>query len=124
LVTFRPRHLAISTISAEAKPTVLFVHHTLADGDGDLLDVDRLYQIIQPHSYVKAIFYGHSHRYAVEEKHGLKLINLPAVGYNFDDSQPVGWIDAQFTAEGVNMTLRAIGGNLDGNGKTNLVRWS
>ncbi len=31
---------------ADERPTLLFVHHTLGDGDGDLLDVDRLFRII------------------------------------------------------------------------------
>ena len=43
------------------KPVVLFVHHTLGDDDGDLLDADRLFDILLPHQQVKAIFYGHAH---------------------------------------------------------------
>jgi 3',5'-cyclic-AMP phosphodiesterase len=38
------------------KPAILFVHHTLGAGDGDLLDADRLFEIIRPHRQVKAIF--------------------------------------------------------------------
>src|SRR3989441_10653056 len=29
----------------DARPTVILVHHTLGDGDGDLLDVGRLFQL-------------------------------------------------------------------------------
>ena len=49
--------------SAEGMPTLLFVHHTLDDGDISLLDVDRMFRIIEPHRMVKAIVYGHSHRH-------------------------------------------------------------
>jgi 3',5'-cyclic AMP phosphodiesterase CpdA len=105
------------------RPTVLFIHHTLDDGDGDLLDVDRLFRLIRPHPKVKAIFYGHSHRYEVSERHGVHLINIPAVGYNFADDQPVGWLDARFNRNGVELTLRAFGGNLAGNGTTRTISW-
>jgi 3',5'-cyclic AMP phosphodiesterase CpdA len=109
---------------SDDKPTVLVVHHTLGDGDGDLLDVDRLFHLIRPHANVKAIFYGHSHRYAVEQKNGVQLVNLPAVGYNFADSEPVGWVEAVFSTQGVDLTLHAIGGNRQQDGKTTQVRWS
>ncbi len=114
------KHLATS----DDKPTLLFVHHTLGDGDGDLLDIDRLYRMIEPHRKVKAIFYGHSHRYAIEQHGHVQLVNLPAVGYNFVDTEPVGWLDARFTTTGVELTLKAIGGNETGNGETKTVIWS
>ena len=110
--------------ASDDRPTVLFVHHTLDDNDGALLDVDRLFAIIKPYRQVKAIFYGHSHRYHIDRHEGVQLVNLPAVGYNFADSEPVGWIEAEFTREGVSLKLNAIGGNLAGDGKTTQVRWA
>jgi Icc protein len=59
------------------KPAIFFVHHTLGEGDGDLLDSNRLFEIIRPHRHVKAIFYGHSHMWQIGEREGVKLINLP-----------------------------------------------
>jgi Icc protein len=115
--------LAAYLPETDARPTVLFVHHTLADGDGDLLDVNQLFEIIRPHRQVKAIFYGHSHVWEIGERQGVKLINLPAVGYNFQDQDPVGWVDARFNADGVALTLNAIAGNTAENGKTTKVRW-
>ena len=108
---------------ADHRPTVFFIHHTLGDGDGDLLDTDRLFQLLKPFKHVKAIFYGHSHRYEVTERQNIRLINLPAVGYNFSDDQPVGWIDSEFTTGGVKMTLHAIGGNTQDQGKSTNVEW-
>lgn len=106
------------------RPIVFFVHHSLGDGDGDLLDFDRVFQIMQPHRKVKAIFYGHSHRYHVEQREHIYLINQPAIGYNFNDAQPVGWLDASFTPTGVDLTLKAVGGNRENDGATTSVVWS
>lgn len=108
----------------DGRPVVLFVHHTLQDNDGDLLDVDALYRIVKPYSKVKAIFYGHSHQYAYGRLGRLHLVNLPAVGYNFADKEPVGWVDAFFSAEGADLTLRAIGGGRELDGKTTSLAWA
>lgn len=105
------------------RPVVLFIHHTLGDGDGDLLDADRLFEILKPNPQVKAIFYGHSHRWNISERQGVKMINLPAVGYNFGDDQPVGWVDAKFDGKGVGLTLHAIGGRMEGDGEMKRVEW-
>ncbi len=110
--------------NSDDRPHVLLVHHTLGDGDGDLLDVDRLFAIIGQHRKVKAVLYGHSHRYAQESRGHIQLINLPAVGYNFHGSQPVGWVDARFSRAGVAMVLHAIGGNRDGDGQTISIAWA
>jgi 3',5'-cyclic AMP phosphodiesterase CpdA len=109
--------------AVDDQPIALFVHHTLSDSDGSLLDVDRLFTIIEPHKNVKAIFYGHSHRYEVSEQANVRLINLPAIGYNFTDDQPVGWIEAEFRADGVSMKLHTVAGNESENGKTTEVSW-
>lgn len=109
---------------SDKRPTVLFVHHTLGDGDGDLLDADRLFGILRLHSQVKAVFYGHSHRYEYGKRDGLHLVNLPAVGYNFNDAQPVGWLGANFDQQGVALTLHAFGGNMADDAKTVRLNWN
>ena len=106
------------------KPVVLFVHHTLGDGDGDLLDADRLFALLRPHRQVKAIFYGHSHSWNLSERAGVKLINLPALGYNFWEREPVGWVDARFHRNGVDLTLHAIAGNRAQDGQTSRILWT
>jgi len=104
-------------------PTILCFHHTLEDGDGDLLDVPRLFSIIKPIRKVKAILYGHSHAYGFYEFEGIHLINLPAVGYNFSDAEPVGWVQANLTAKGGDFTLHAIAGNKDKDGSVKKLTW-
>jgi 3',5'-cyclic AMP phosphodiesterase CpdA len=108
---------------SDKKATVLFVHHTLGDGDGELLDAPALYRIAEPYRKVKAIFYGHSHEYNFKEHQGIHLVNLPAVGYNFSDKEPVGWVDAMFRDGGVDLTLKAFGGNRALDGQTTSLVW-
>jgi Icc protein len=115
--------LAQFLASSDDRPHVLFVHHTLGDGDGDLLDVDRLFHILEPHRKVKAIFFGHSHVYSFDRRRHIHLVNLPAVGYNFADNQPVGWVQARFAAAGVALTLHAVGGMRDEDGVTTSIAW-
>jgi 3',5'-cyclic AMP phosphodiesterase CpdA len=109
---------------AADRPVVLMVHHTLGDGDGDLLDADRLFALIRPHRQVKAVFYGHSHVWSLAQRQGVRLVNLPAVGYNFRDQDPVGWVTAKFQRDGVLLTLHAFAGQRSEDGRTTRIRWA
>lgn len=105
------------------KPAILFFHHTVDDGDGDLLDAPRLFDMIRPARAVKALVFGHSHVYQFTQREGVHLINLPACGYNFGDDQPVGWVEAKLTARGGEFRVHAIAGNTAMDGQTTQVRW-
>ena len=105
------------------RPSIVFVHHTLGDGDSDLLDADRLLKILRPRRQVKALFYGHSHQWKREVQEGLHLVNLPAVGYNFEDSEPVGWVEAEMRKGGAELTLHAFGGNRAKDGERVKLEW-
>ncbi len=105
------------------KPVILYVHHTFKDFDGDLIDGDRLFRIIEPKKHVKAIIYGHSHSYNFTMHKDIHMINLPATGYNFRPSEPIGWVEATFTPKEGIFKLHAVGGNMDNNGKKTKVRW-
>jgi 3',5'-cyclic AMP phosphodiesterase CpdA len=109
--------------SSDETPTLIFIHHTIDDGDTSLLDTDRLLAIVTPHKKVKAIIYGHSHVYRYDQIAGIHLINVPAVGYNFTDSEPVGWLDSVIAKDGGDFTLHAFGGNTHQNGKTTSLHW-
>lgn len=108
---------------SDNKPTILFVHHTLSDDDSALLDSDKLFDIIRPISKVKAIFYGHSHQYKYDTLDGIHLVNQPAIGYNFNDAEPVGWLSGKFGKSGADLTLHSFGGNQKDNGKTRSLAW-
>ena len=109
--------------TSDATPTAIFFHHPPDDDDSNLLDSDRLLRIVMPARKVKAVVFGHSHAYRFDTIDGLHLINLPAVGYNFADSEPVGWVGARVAAEGADFTLHAIGGNTAQDGQTKSLEW-
>ena len=107
----------------DATPTILCFHHTLGDNDGDLLDVPRLFDLIKPIRKVKAVLYGHSHVYKYSQFEGVHLINLPAMGYNFSDTEPIGWVEARLTAKGGDFTLHVVAGNKDKDGCVTKLTW-
>ncbi len=109
--------------TGDDKPVILFLHHPLRDNDGDLLDAPRLFDIVKPSAKVKAIVYGHSHEYAFSEEAGIHLINLPAVGYNFADKEPVGWVEVRLARDGGTFVLHALGGNTKLDGDSKQLRW-
>ncbi len=109
---------------AKDKPVLIMVHHTLGDNDGELLDANHLLQIAKNAPQVKAIFYGHSHQYHVKKEGGCNLINLPAVGYNFSDKEPVGWVECSLHAGGMNLKLHAIAGDQSKNGEASTIHWA
>jgi 3',5'-cyclic-AMP phosphodiesterase len=109
--------------STDDTPTIVVVHHTPGDNDGELLDAERLLRILGASRKVKALVYGHSHRYRFDDMDGLHCINLPAVGYNFNDAEPTGWTEVELTAEGANFKLHAMGGNMEGDGKVTSIAW-
>ena len=115
--------LAQYLAKSDDMPTLLCFHHTLGDGDGDLLDVPRLYEMIVPVRKVKAIVYGHSHEYRFSEHEGIALINLPATGYNFNNAEPVGWVEARLTARGGEFILHATAGNTGRDGSVKQLSW-
>lgn len=80
--------------------------------------------IIRPHRQVKAIFYSHSHSWNISERAAVKLINLPALGYNFWEGESVGWVDARFRRTGVDLTLHAIAGNRAQDGQISRILWT
>ena len=102
------------------KPTILFLHHTLSS---DLLDTRPLLEIIRPVGKVKAVVYGHSHKYEFSTDAGIHLINLPATGFNFAGNQPVGWVEARLTKKGGEFTLHAIGGDRSADRQTQKLTW-
>jgi hypothetical protein len=52
------------------------------------------------------------------------LVNLPAVGYNFRDEEPVGWVEARFHSKGADLKLRALAGNRADDGKVTSLPWA
>lgn len=106
--------------TSDDRPTILFLHHRPRI---DLLDTKRLFDIIEPVAKVKAVVYGHSHRFKFSEHKGIHMINLPATGYNMSRSQPVGWVEARLTDKGGQFTLHALDGNRKNDGCCENLVW-
>ncbi len=108
----------------QTKPAIVFVHHNPdPDSDNALVDAARLLAVLKPARHVKALIFGHTHEYKYAQTEGLHLINLPAVGYNFTDGQPVGWVEATFRPTGGSLTLHALAGETSLNDKQTNLTW-
>lgn len=106
------------------KPAVIFVHHNLdLDDDNALVDAASFLNIVRPARNVKTVLFGHTHAWNHSEQDGLHLVNIPAVGYNFKDSEPVGWTESTFTAKRGILKLHAIGGNTTNDNQTLNLVW-
>ncbi len=96
------------------KPVILFGHHHLETGAGHpgfprpgrgAMDSDGLYEIIDRHDSVKAYFYGHTHRWGLDESDNFHFINHPATSYVFRANQPSAFVHARFESGGVRLEL-------------------
>ena len=112
--------LEIGLQTCDDKPTILFLHHPL---NGELLDTRRLFEIIKPQRKIKAVIYGHLHKYEHSQVAGIHLINLPATAYPIIGNPPVGWVEARLTPRGGEFTLHAIAGNRKSDGRTQTLLW-
>jgi 3',5'-cyclic-AMP phosphodiesterase len=99
------------------------VHHDFRDLDGSLVDAAKLLEIVLPLPQVKAVFYGHSHEYRVENRDGLHLVNVPSTAYNFRDQDPVGWMEMTLTKAGADLLLHAFAGNTSLDGTKARLDW-
>lgn len=115
--------LAKSLDAEPTRATILFVHHYLSTRPGALNDTPAFLELIEPRKQVKAVVYGHSHRWEYKESNGLHLINLPAIAYPFAADQPLAWARFQPTANGGDLTLRCIGGDRSKHGETIKMTW-
>lgn len=104
--------------------TIVFVHHNPdSESDGALVDAAQLLELLRPRRAVKALVFGHTHVYSHAMQDGLHLLNVPAVGYNFADGNPVGWIEATITPTGGDFKLHALAGEMKDNGQTTSLNW-
>ncbi len=111
-------------LQSASKPVIVFVHHNPdPDNDGALVDAEQLLAILRPNRAVKAIIFGHTHRYLFDKVDGLHLINLPAIGYNFEDGVPVGWVSTELTPEGGDFRLHALGGDPTADNRLTSLHW-
>jgi 3',5'-cyclic AMP phosphodiesterase CpdA len=105
-------------------PVILFVHHNPTPDGEPLKDYELLLDLVRPKRNVKAVVYGHTHRWehskAADDVH---LVNLPAVAYHFSDTQPLGWTRLSLDDRGAHWTLHALGGNKGASRETLDLPW-
>jgi 3',5'-cyclic AMP phosphodiesterase CpdA len=91
------------------KPAILFAHHNLEHNTGSLIDSEQFWSIIKPQKQVKAYVYGHTHVYRQSVRDDVHLINLPALGWEFQQGkQPLGWSDVLLSESGIQLTLHTV----------------
>ena len=112
------------------KPAIVVGHHnpqfTVPDNGRvtGLQDSQALFQLLESLPHVKAYVFGHTHSWSVKQRDGgLHLINLPPVGYAFNATSPIGWVDAALSATGMQLTLRCIDRNHDQHLERHTIAW-
>ncbi len=119
--------LAKSLDAHSDKAALVMVHHNPhldpTKPNTSLQDTAELFEVLLPRQHVKALFFGHSHKWDVKEKDGLHLVNLPAVAYPFAKEQPTGWVDCLLNAGGTTLELRAHNDQHPAHGKKTELKW-
>ena len=106
------------------KPAILFAHHSLENKYGELMDREELWNVVRPAQQVKAYIYGHTHIYQQLVRDGVHLVNLPALGWEFQSGrQPLGWSDVEITKGGIQLTLHTIPSDNPLNGDVRKFEW-
>lgn len=105
-------------------PAIVFVHHNLAsDNKNALTDAEELLAVLRPRRQAKAVIFGHTHVWSTSVQDGIHLVNIPAVGYPFAPTQPIGWCKLRPTPDGVELELCAIGGDRTRHGQRVALAW-
>lgn len=109
------------------KPALVMVHHNPhldpTKPNGSLQDTAELFEVLLPRKQVKALFFGHSHKWDLKERDGMHLVNLPAVAYPFAKEQPTGWVDCRLKPGGMTLELRAHNVQHSAHGKKTEFNW-
>ena len=100
--------LAQSLGARPTKPAIVMSHHQpdfepVVKG---LIDTQALLDVISPRKQVKALFYGHTHRWVhAQQADGMHWVNIPTTGYVFYKEQPTGWVDVALSDRGATLQL-------------------
>ena len=92
------------------KPAIFMAHHDPTDGGIALKDYTDLYAVLAKHPQAKGYFFGHLHQWFQKQnkEHKLWEVCLPTSAYVFNESEPLGWVDARFKPQGVALTLNTM----------------
>ncbi|QOV92173.1 metallophosphoesterase [Humisphaera borealis] len=109
------------------RPCVVVVHHNPTDPANSkvagIKDTDELMKVLLPRKQVKALVFGHTHKWVKTSIEGMHLVNLPPVAYPFKATDPSGWVDGIFTDSGAKLTLRCVGPRNPADGEVFDLKW-
>ena len=112
------------------KPALISVHHhpvwpknEPGFKNGGITDTVPLFEILEPRKQVKAMFFGHTHDWAITQREGIHLVNLPPVAYVFAKGRPSGWVSANLAASGMTLTLSALDKSHKQHGEKHQLAW-
>ncbi|MDR2705344.1 MAG: metallophosphoesterase [Planctomycetaceae bacterium] len=112
--------LAKELDARKEKPALLFAHHN----PEDLVDNQHFWYVVKPRKQVKAYIYGHTHVYQQSVRDDVHLINLPALGWEFQkEKQPLGWSDAFIFSNGIELTLHTVDKTRSDNNHVRKFNW-
>jgi 3',5'-cyclic-AMP phosphodiesterase len=106
------RWLAAALDARSERPALVVLHHnplfTTPGKMGGLLDTTELFELLVPRKHVKAVFYGHVHKWERRVQDGIHVVGLPPVGYVFTAGDPNGWVEARLASGGAALELRCL----------------
>ncbi|NOX57109.1 MAG: phosphohydrolase [Planctomycetes bacterium] len=108
------------------KTALIMVHHNpdWRPKPSGLVETEELLKLLADRPQVKALFFGHSHRFRVTKHETLYLVNLPALAYVFSKDQPSAWTDARLRPDGMTLQLHCINKDHPMDGKRIDLTWS
>ena len=107
------------------KPALVVAHHhpdPLGKFNG-LGDTSAFLKVVLPRKQVKAYFFGHTHIWGMTEMSHTHFVNLPAMAWTFDPTQPRGFVAAQLRPDGATLVLRTLDHKDARNGRKIDLAW-
>jgi 3',5'-cyclic AMP phosphodiesterase CpdA len=119
------RWLAAALNARPYRPALIVAHHHPAKGEKDsgLIDTRAFFDVIAPRKQVKAYFYGHTHEWRVGQRDDVRLVNVPALAWLFDEKQPRGWLDVRLRADGAALVLNTLDPKDSRHGQPTELEW-
>lgn len=108
------------------RPAIIVLHHHPDESPNrsGLKDTETLLAILRPRPQVKAIIFGHTHRWNLAtDPSGIHLINLPPTSYVFRPEYPVGWVQARLEPTGIHLHLRCLDPHHPDHGRHVQLTW-
>jgi len=106
--------LAAALGNLKDRPAIVVGHHPLDREPGlfgeniGMLDGKPLWNVLTHFPHVKAYVFGHTHRWDVQKREGIYLVNLPSTAYTFNAGQPKGWIEMWLDGQGARLQLHHV----------------